>query len=220
MTSPTLATPITDDDHTQGPADAAVTLVLYGDYECPYTRLSMHSVHQLRREYHDGLRFVSRNFPLEEIHPHARVAAAAAEAAGLQTDFWTMHDYLFAHQKALEDADLKRYAGAVGLDPDRFDRDRSSSSVELRVDRDLSNGTRSGVPGTPTFYLNGIRHDGGYDLESLRLAIVARLDRSPESHRLRRHGAPRIPPSATQHGPTPDHWSGGVYTKLDLQYFR
>jgi len=87
-----LATAISEEDHAQGPADAAITLVQYGDYECPYTRLSRHSVHQLQREFPDSLRFVFRHFPLEEIHPHARAASAAAEAAALQTDFWTVHD--------------------------------------------------------------------------------------------------------------------------------
>src|SRR5713226_3272435 len=102
-----LSASITSDDHVQGPIDAAVTLVQYGDYECPYTRLSRHSVHQLQREFPDSLRFVFRHFPLEEIHRHARAAAAAAEAAARQTDFWPMHAYLFEHQQALEDADLK-----------------------------------------------------------------------------------------------------------------
>jgi len=97
-----------------------------GDYECPYTRLSRHSVHQLQREFSDSLRFVFRHFPLEEIHPHAHAASAAAEAAGQQIDFWNMHEYLFEHQKALEDADLRRYAVELGLDSDRFARDRTS----------------------------------------------------------------------------------------------
>ncbi len=176
-----LATPISKEDHAQGPADAAIMLVQYGDYEC-YTRLSRHSVHQLQREFPDSLRFVFRHFPLHEIHPHARAASAAAEAAAQQTDFWTMHEYLFEHQKALEDADLKRYAVELGLDSDRFGRDRTSPEVEHRIDRDLTSGARSGVPGTPTFYVNGIRHDGGYDLESLRSAIVAHIDGRAKAH--------------------------------------
>ena len=177
-----LATPITSEDHLQGPADAVVTLVQYGDYECPYTRLSRHSVLALQREYSDSLRFVFRHFPLEEIHPHARAAATAAEAAHAQGEFWAMHEYLFEHQKALEDADLKRYAVELGLDSDRFARDRTSPEVETRIERDLASGERSGVPGTPTFYVNGIRHDGGYDLESLRSAILARGDGRHTAH--------------------------------------
>src|SRR5438876_1515346 len=176
VSSAKLATAISAEDHAQGPAGAAITLVQYGDYECPYTRLSRLSVHQLQRELSDSLRFVFRHFPLEEIHPHARAAAAAAEAAAKQNDFWTMHEYLFEHQKALEDADLKRYAVELGLDANRFARDRTTPEVETRIDRDLASGERSGVPGTPTFYVNGIRNDGGYDLESLRSAILADID--------------------------------------------
>src|SRR5438270_9538895 len=93
VSSAKLATAITDEDHAQGPADAAITLVQYGDYECPYTRLSRYSVYQLQREFPDTLRFVFRHFPLDKIHPHARAAAAAAEAAARQTDFWTMDEY-------------------------------------------------------------------------------------------------------------------------------
>jgi protein-disulfide isomerase len=181
MTSAALATPITLEDHAQGPANATLTLVQYGDYECPYTRLSRHSVHQLQREFADSLRFVFRHFPLDEIHPHARAAAAAAEAAGLQTDFWTMHEYLFEHQKELDDADLKTYARELGLDSQRFDRERRTPEVGQRIDRDLASGEQSGVQGTPTFYVNGTRHDGGYDLESLRSAIMVHLQRSSRS---------------------------------------
>jgi protein-disulfide isomerase len=170
-----LTTPITTDDHAQGPADAVVTLVQYGDYECPYTRLSRHSVHELQREYPDTLRFVFRHFPLEEIHPHARAAATAAEAAAQQAAFWRMHEYLFEHQKALDELDLSRYAVELGLDPHRFERDRTTPEVAHRIERDLESGERSGVSGTPTFYVNGIRHDGGDDRGSLRSAIVARL---------------------------------------------
>jgi protein-disulfide isomerase len=182
VSSAKLATAISEEDHAQGPADAAITLVQYGDYECPYTRLSRHSVQQLQRELPDSLRFVFRHFPLEEIHPHARAASAAAEAAARQADFWTMHAYLFEHQQALEDADLRRYAVELGLDADRFDRDRASAEVETRIQRDLASGERSGAEGTPTFYVNGIRHDGGYDLASLRSAILAHRDGRQKTH--------------------------------------
>jgi protein-disulfide isomerase len=181
MRSATLATPITEEDHAQGPANATITLVQYGDYECPYTRLSRHSVHRLQREFSASLRFVFRHFPLNEIHLHARAAAAAAEAAGFQSDFWTMHEYLFEHQKALEDADVKKYATELGLDRQRFDRDSRSPKVEERIERDLASGEQSGVEGTPTFYVNGTRHDGGYDLDSLRSAIQVHLDRPTTS---------------------------------------
>ena len=170
-----LKDPVAGDDHVQGGPDAVVALVQYGDYECPYTRLSRHSVHQLQREFADGLRFVFRHFPLVEIHPHARAAATAAEAAGAQTDFWRMHEYLFEHQQHLEELDLRRYATELGLDVDRFERDRRSPEVARRIERDLASGDRSGVEGTPTFYVNGMRHDGGYALDSLRAAIVASM---------------------------------------------
>jgi protein-disulfide isomerase len=177
-----LADPISSEDHTQGESDAAVTLVQYGDYECPYTRLSRHAVHQLQREYPDSLRFVFRHFPLEEIHPHARAAAMAAESAGAQTDFWKMHEYLFENQKQLEDADLQKYALELGLDVDRFERDRGSTEIARRIDRDLDSGERSGVEGTPTFYVNGIRHEGGYDVEGLRPAIAAKIRGASKVH--------------------------------------
>ncbi len=176
-----LSASITSDDHIQGPIDAAVTLVQYGDYECPYTRMSRHSVHQLQREYPDRLRFVFRHFPLEAIHPHARSAATAAEAAGAQTDFWRMHEYLFEHQKALAESDLHRYALELRLDGERFEHDRRSSRVRERVERDLASGEAGGVQGTPTFYVNGIRHDGSYDVDSLRSAVVGLL-RSGSEH--------------------------------------
>src|SRR5216683_7389838 len=112
---------------------------------------------------------------------HAHVAEAA-EAASAQGQFWTMHEYLFEHQHALEDPDLHQYAVDLGLEPDRFDRDRTSPEVARRIDRDLASGERSGVQGTPTFYLNGVRHDGGYELQSLRLAIVANTEKIPTAH--------------------------------------
>jgi len=176
-----LSASITSDDHVQGPIDAAVTLVQYGDYECPYTRMSRHSVHQLQREYPDRLRFVFRHFPLEAIHPHARSAATAAEAAGAQTNFWRLHEYLFEHQKALAESDLHRYALELRLDGERFEHDRRSSRVRERVERDLASGEAGGVQGTPTFYVNGIRHDGSYDVDSLRSAVVGHL-RSGSEH--------------------------------------
>lgn len=119
------------------------------------------------------------------IHPHARAAALAAEAAGAQTDFWTMHEYLFEHQHALAQCDLHKYAVELRLDADRFEHDRRSSRVRERVDRDLASGEASGVQGTPTFYVNGIRHDGSYDVDSLRSAVVGHLGSGSEHQRER-----------------------------------
>jgi protein-disulfide isomerase len=141
--------------------------------------MSRQSVHALQREYADDLRFIFRHFPLEEIHLHARAASAAAEAADAQGKFWAMHEYLFDHQKALDDRDLRQYATDVGLDRDQFERDRTSPEVASRIDRDLASGDRSGVGGTPTFYINGVRHDGTYDVDSLRAAMEARVTGDP-----------------------------------------
>lgn len=178
-----LASPITAEDHIQGPAEAEVTLVQYGDYECPYTRMSRHSVQALQREYPETLRFVFRHFPLEDIHPHARAAAAAAEAADAQGAFWAMHEHLFEHQKALEDHDLQQYAVDLGLEPEHFERDRTSPEVARRIARDQASGDRSGVQGTPTFYVNNARHDGPYDVDSLRSAITAQFRRTSKGRR-------------------------------------
>jgi len=168
-----LAAPVGERDHVQGPSDAPSTLVLYGDYECPYTRRAVPAVRALQRERGDGPRFAFRNFPLVEIHPHALHAAEAAEAAGAQGKFWEMFDLLFAHQTALTDADLRTYAAELGLDADRFERDVSTNAHAARIEEDVRSGEASGVAGTPTFFVDGLRHDGGYDADSLRAAIAA-----------------------------------------------
>lgn len=170
-----LEMPVAADDHVQGSASALITLLQYGDYECPYTHLSRHSMRALQRELGHSLRFVFRHFPLAASHPHARAAAQAAEAAARQAEpsFWAMHETLFERQNALEEPDLRRYAAELGLDVDRFEQDRHGRTVAGRVDRDLASGKRSGVAGTPTFFINGVRHDGPYDTPSLRGAIRA-----------------------------------------------
>jgi protein-disulfide isomerase len=160
------------EDHAQGRFGAEITLVQYGDYECPHTRRSLRSVRILQRELADRLLYVFRHFPLEEIHPHARAAAAAAEAAGAQGEFWRMHEVLFAHQTALDAPDLYRYAVMIGLDPDRFERDRTSTETSAHLDLSLFHAEQSGVEDTPTFFINGHLHDGPYDLETLRTAIA------------------------------------------------
>jgi protein-disulfide isomerase len=145
--------------------------------------MSLRSIQALQHEYPDNLRFVFRHFPLDEIHPHARAAAETAEAAGAQGKFWEMHQHLFEHQKALEDSDLHQYAIALGLEPEQFESDRTSPEVVQRIDRDRASGERSGVPGTPTFYVNGLRHAGPFDVDSLRSAIVAQLNGGPKGPR-------------------------------------
>jgi Na+/H+ antiporter NhaA len=162
-------------DHLRGPTEAPVTLVEYGDYECPYCGRAEPVVRQLLAEFGDELRYVFRHLPLEDVHPHAQLAAEAAEAAGAQGRFWEMHDLLFAHQDALEPADLRRYAEELGLDVDRFWEEVRSRAYARRIAEDVRSAEESGVAGTPTFFVNGRRHQGAYDAETL--GDVVRLAR-------------------------------------------
>ena len=166
-----LAVPVGERDHAQGPATAAVTLVEYGDYECPYCRAAVAIVEELRRILPDELRFVFRHFPLENLHPHARRAAEAAEAAASQGKFFEMHAALFEHQGALEDRDLMRYATELNLDTAHFRADLDADTHANRVLEDFRSGVRSGVRGTPTFYLDDVRYDGGVGVRQLAAAI-------------------------------------------------
>jgi protein-disulfide isomerase len=172
-----LTPPVGERDHVQGPADAPVTLVEYGDYECPYCGQAYPIVKALQQRMGDRLRFVFRNFPLANAHPHAEHAAEAAEAAGAQGEdrFWAMHDRLYEHQRALDDQHLERHAAAVGLDVERFDREMEAGRYRERVREDFLSGVRSGVNGTPTFFINGARHDDSYAPEVL-LAAVERAE--------------------------------------------
>jgi protein-disulfide isomerase len=167
-----LTLPVSEDrDHIQGPADAPATLVEYGDYECPYCGAAYPIVKQVQERMGDRLRFVFRNFPITTSHPHAEEAAEAAEAADAQGRFWEMHDYLYEHQRHLETADLVSYAEALDLDVERFANELAENVHAARVREDFMSGVRSGVNGTPTFYINGVRHDGSYELEALTAAI-------------------------------------------------
>jgi len=167
-----LTVPVSaDSDHIQGPADAPLMLLEYGDYECPYCGEAYPIVKQLQEQLGDRMRFVFRNFPITTSHPHSEQAAEAAEAANGQGRFWEMHDYLYEHQRHLEDADLHAYAEQLGLDLDRFDRELADHTYAERVREDFMSGVRSGVNGTPSFYINGIRHDASYDYETLLSAL-------------------------------------------------
>jgi protein-disulfide isomerase len=168
-----LAPPVSADDHRSGPEDAPVTLVEYGDYECPYCGAAHPIVQEIRRILGPNLRFVFRHFPLKQIHPHAERAAEAAEAAGAQGKFWEMHDLLFENQDALEDADLLRYAASLSLDGDRLATELSTGVYASRVRGDFRSGVRSGVNGTPTFFINGARHEASWDLPTLLAAVQA-----------------------------------------------
>jgi protein-disulfide isomerase len=150
-------------DHAAGPEDAPVTLVEYGDYECPQCGMAYPIIKAVQRELPpSSLRFVFRNFPLAEIHPHARSAAQAAEAAAVQGKFWAMHDMIFRHQHALEQADLVRYAEMLELDAARIARELEAGTYTKRIRDDFRSGVRSGVNGTPTFFINGARYDGSW----------------------------------------------------------
>ena len=159
-------------DHVRGSASGRVILE-YGDYECPYSRKAFREIERVERRPPEKIRFVFRHFPLTEIHPHALSASAAAEAASLQDRFWDMHDLLFHRQRALEDHDLQRYATELGLDVAQFDRDRNSASVSERIRRDVESGSATGeVRGTPTLFIDGKVHRGGYDAQTLLEALA------------------------------------------------
>jgi protein-disulfide isomerase len=162
-----LVVPAGSEDHSRGSADAALTLVEYGDYECPYCGQAFGIVRELRRSFADSLRFVYRNFPLAKIHPHAEMAAEMAEAVALQGRFWEMHDLLYENQRDLSDAALRRYAGQAGADVEQALGAISEGTPHERVQRDLQSGLRSGVQGTPTFFINGERCDAAWDYETL-----------------------------------------------------
>ncbi len=163
-------------DHVRG--SAAGRLILeYGDYECPYSRQAFREIERVEQQVSGGIRFAFRHFPLVEIHPHALAAAAAAEAAALQGRFWEMHELLFRRQKALKDDDLRRYGVQLELDVARFDQDRFSPHVLRRVRRDVESGTASGqVQGTPTLFIDGVVHLGGYDATTLLEAVARERD--------------------------------------------
>ncbi len=158
-------------DHVQGPADAPATLVQYGDYECPYCGAAYPIIKEVQARMGERLRFVFRNFPISTSHPHAEQAAESAEAAAAQGRFWDMHDLLYENQRHLRDDDLHAYAEQLGLDVEVFDRELAEHVHAARVHEDFLSGVRSGVNGTPTFYINGVRHDDSYDTETLLTAL-------------------------------------------------
>jgi protein-disulfide isomerase len=167
-----LTPPVSERDHIAGPDDAPATLVEYGDYECPYCGMAHPVVKRAQRELGKQLRFVFRNFPLGEAHPHAQIAAQAAEAAGAQGRFWEMHDMIFEHQDALEVEDLLGYAASLGLDADQIRRDLEAGTYVKRVRDDFRSGVKSGVNGTPTFFVNGVRYDGSWANENAFISAL------------------------------------------------
>jgi len=178
-----LAIPVGARDHIQGPLRAPLTLLEYGDFECPVCGRAHPVVKQVQHALGEHLRFVFRHFPLANIHPHAEHAAEAAEAAGAQGRFWEMHDVLFENQDALEDADLATYAETLALDADRLVTEVETGAYIGRVREDFKSGIRSGVNGTPTFFINGRRYDGPPDAETLIAVFNELLAVRGESNR-------------------------------------
>ena len=185
-----LAVPVDPDhDHIRGPDQAPVTLVEYGDFECPYCGRAEPVVRELLADYGD-LRYVWRHLPLTDVHPHAQLAAEAAEAAASQGKFWPMHDQLLGHQDALAAKDLIRYAGQLGLDTERFTRDLRNHTGQAKIAADVDSADLSGVSGTPTFFINGKRHHGAYDINTLSQAIRSARARTLISPRSQARRAP------------------------------
>jgi protein-disulfide isomerase len=157
-----LVVPVGTQDHVAGPDNAPVTLVEYGDFECPHCGRAEPMIQNIRRHLADQLRFVYRHFPLAEAHPHAEAAAESAESAGAQGKFWPMHDIIFRNQDALEIEDLLEYAAEIGVDASRVEQDLADGTYHRKVRDDFRGGIRSGVNGTPTFFINGLRFDGNW----------------------------------------------------------
>lgn len=161
-----LRIPVDAHDHAQGPAGAPVTLVEYGDYECPYCGAAYPVLKEVQRVMGDRLRFVFRNFPIAELHPHAVRAAEFAEAAAGVGKFWQAHDMIYEHQDALTEADLVQYGSRIGLDAQAV-RDAFDGRFDKKIKDDFNGGVRSGVNGTPTLFINGVRYDGKVDVKHL-----------------------------------------------------
>jgi len=177
-----LAVPVDPErDHTRGREDAAVTLVEYGDYECPYCGRAEVVIRELLADFENDLRYVWRYLPLTDVHPHAQLAAEAAEAAAAQGAFWPMHDLLITHQDALELPDLRRYAAEVDLDLERFWDDLRARTHAPRVAEDVDSADASRVTGTPSFFVNGRHHDGAYDIETLTRLVRETLAAAPSA---------------------------------------
>ena len=174
--APRLAVPVTPErDHIEGALKAALTLVEYGDYQCPYCGAAYPEVKKAQKELGSELRFVFRNFPLTNIHDHAMNAAETAEAASAQGKFWPMHDFLYEHQATLGDPSVVlAYAKKLGLDGQKFEREIAQHVYQKRIKDDFMGGVRSGVNGTPTFYVNGVRHDG----DAIAKALIESLNQT------------------------------------------
>jgi protein-disulfide isomerase len=172
-----LSIPVGPDDHSRGPLDAKLTVVEYGDYQCPYCGQAYPIVEKLLSTFADSMRLVFRNFPLAEVHPHAEAAAEMAEAVGLQGKFWEIHDALYENQRDLSDAALRRYAEGVGADVDEAVKVIADGGPVQRVEDDFEGAIRSGANGTPTFFVNGERYNGSWTYEPFAEFLSELLDK-------------------------------------------
>jgi protein-disulfide isomerase len=173
-----LTIPVGKDDHALGPETTAVTLLEYGDYQCPYCGAAYPVTKAVIKHFGSKLRFVFRNMPLNQMHPYAELAAEAAEAAGAQGKFWEMHDGLYEHQSELGPELVQALAGRLKLDLKRFEDDLQSRRFRDRVKHDFMGGVRSGVAGTPTFFINDERYEGELDEKSLIKSVQLQIDLS------------------------------------------
>ncbi|MEO5593386.1 MAG: DsbA family protein [Chitinophagaceae bacterium] len=162
---PKLKPAVNSKDHVQGNKGAAIELVEYGDYQCPHCGRAYPIIKSIQQKMGDQLKFIFRNFPLAQIHPNAVNAALASEAAGLQDKFWEMHDYIFEHQNRLDDVSLTKYAAHLHLDVEKFETDFEQPGLTKKVDEDFESGVRSGVNGTPSFFINGEKYNESWDEE-------------------------------------------------------
>jgi protein-disulfide isomerase len=176
-------TEVTADDHVLGRADAPVTVLEYGDYECPYCRGAARDVREMLARYPDTVRFVFRNFPIAQLHPHAEQAAEAAEAAGAQGKFWEMYALLLQPSSQLDLGSLLDYAADLGLDVGQFRHEVTGNAYTAKIERDISDGVEDGVNATPKFYVDGQRIDGKLPLEGLEDAIRAAVRATSEASR-------------------------------------
>lgn len=166
-----LTPPVNSKDHSQGDVHAPVELVEYGDYQCPYCGMAYPIIKALQQKFGKDLRFVFRNFPLSKIHPQAKMAAVAAEAAGYQNKFWAMHDIIFENQRDLRTSSLIEYANRIGLNVVQFTSDLTNHALVKKVEDDFESGLRSGVNGTPGFFINGQKYSGNWDENNLAAHI-------------------------------------------------
>ncbi len=171
--TPLLRTPVTEGDHVRGPVDAPVTLVEYADFQCQFCGVAYANLTELLRQRTDLVRLVYRHFPIANLHPYAENAAHATEAAGTRGRFWDMHDWLYEHQDQLDPVHLSLGVGQLGLSAAEIDAETEQQAHGDRVRRDFVGGIRSGVEATPTLFVNGARHNGGYELADLLAAVDA-----------------------------------------------